>query len=204
MSVRGVILAAGLGSRMGGVKQLLPFRGRPLVQHVIDAAKASRLAHVTLVLGHAHAEILSKIDARGIDTVLNQDFAAGQSTSLRCGLSHGPDADGVMFLLGDQPLVDSAFIDAIMDRFLAERPWAVVPVHGDRPGNPVVIGRELLDEASALGGDAGARGLLRKYDRHVLRLDVDDPMVLRDVDTMDDYLALLAASSPLGGEILRP
>ena len=204
MSVRGVILAAGLGSRMGGVKQLLPFRGRPLVQHVIDAAKASRLVHVTLVLGHAHAEILSKIDRRGIDTVLNPDFAAGQSTSLRCGLSHGPDADGVMFLLGDQPLVDCAFIDAIVDRFLAERPWAVVPVHGDRPGNPVVIGRELLGEASALSGDAGARGLLRKYDRHVLRLGVDDPLVLRDVDTMDDYLALLAASSPPEREIFRP
>ncbi len=204
MSVRGVILAAGLGSRMGGVKQLVPFRGRPLVQHVIDAAKASRLAHVTLVLGHAHAEILSKIDTRGIDTVLNPDFAAGQSTSLRCGLSHGPDAAGVMFLLGDQPLVNGAFIDTIADRFLAERPWAVVPVYRDRPGNPVVIGRELMEEASSLGGDTGARGLLRKYDRHVLRLGVDDPLALRDVDTMDDYLALLAASSPPEHEIFRP
>ena len=204
MSVRGVILAAGLGSRMGGVKQLIPFRGMPLVQHVIDAARASRLAHVMLVLGHAHSEIIPKIDTRGIDTVVNPDFAAGQSTSLRCGLTLGPDADGVMFLLGDQPLVDSAFIDSIVDRFLAERPWAVVPFYRDRPGNPVVIGRELMEEASALGGDTGARGLLRKHARHVLRVDVDDPMILRDVDTMDDYLALLAASSPVEREILRP
>lgn len=204
MSVRGVILAAGLGRRMGAVKQLLPLHGRPLLQHVIDAARASSLEHVLLVLGNAHGEILSKIDASGIAVTVNPDFAAGQSTSVRTGLLHGPDADGVMFLLGDQPLVGTALIDTLVECFLAERPMAVVPVHQGRPGNPAVIGRELMRQASALTGDIGARRLLKEHARHVREVEVDDPALLRDVDTMDDYLALLATRQPGSDEIFRP
>lgn len=190
MSVRGVILAAGLGRRMGALKQLLPLNGRPLLQYAIDAARTSDLVHVLLVLGHAHAEILADIDARGIDVVVNPDFAAGQSTSVRAGLHHGPDADGVMFLLGDQPLIKPALINTLIDRFVAERPPAVVPAYRGRPGNPAVIGRALLDEVDALSGDTGARPLLRRHARRVLEVEVDDPAILRDVDTMDDYLSL--------------
>ncbi|GAB6112783.1 nucleotidyltransferase family protein [Desulfomicrobium salsuginis] len=204
MNVRGVILAAGLGRRMGAVKQLLPLHGRPLLQHVIDAARASTLAHLALVLGNAHAEILSRIDARGVDIVLNPDFASGQSTSVRAGLTHGPDADGVMFLLGDQPLVDAPLIDLLVTRFLTELPWALVPVHEGRPGNPAIIGREMMRDAQGLTGDVGARKLLRDNPRHVQRIEIGDPAVLRDVDTMDDYLSLLAMRRTDAEDNFRP
>jgi len=204
MNVRGVILAAGLGRRMGAVKQLLPFHGRPLLQHVIDAARASTLAHLALVLGNAHAEILSRIDARGVDIVLNPDFASGQSTSVRAGLAHGPDADGVMFLLGDQPLIGAPLIDILVTRFLAERPSTLVPVHEGLPGNPAIIGRELMRDAQGLTGDVGARHLLRDNARHVQKFEIGDPAVLRDVDTMDDYLALLAMRRQAAQDVHRP
>jgi molybdenum cofactor cytidylyltransferase len=202
MMVRGVILAAGLGRRMGAVKQLLPLHGRPLLQHVIDAARGSNLAHLTLVLGHAHDRILEAIDARGLEIVVNPDFAAGQSTSVLTGLNHGPAADGVMFLLGDQPLAGQALIDTLIETFVSERPPAVVPVHQGRPGNPVILGRDLMREASALHGDTGARVLLRN--RAVRHVEVDDPALLQDVDTMDDYLALLAMRHPGQNEHFRP
>ena len=204
MKVRGVILAAGLGRRMGAVKQLLPFHGRPLLQHVIDAARSSILEHVTLVLGNAHAEILPRIDARGLDVVLNPDFASGQSTSVRAGLAHGPDADGVMFLLGDQPLIGAPIIDMLVTRFLAERPAALVPVHEGRPGNPAIIGRDLMRNAEGLTGDVGARYLLRDNARHVRQIEIGDPAVFRDVDTMDDYLTLLAMRRQADHDVHRP
>lgn len=201
MNVRGVILAAGLGRRMGALKQLLPLHGRPLVQHVIDAARDSVLEHVLLVLGHEHEAVLAGIDAAGVDVIVNRDYAQGQSTSLRAGLSHGPEADGVMFLLGDQPVVGSALIDTLIDTFAAERPAAVLPVHRGRPGNPVILGRDLMREAAALTGDTGARPLLRLHERRVRRVEVEDAALLRDVDTMDDYLTLLAMRRPDAGEI---
>lgn len=202
MNVRGVILAAGMGRRMGAVKQLLPLHGRPLLQHVIDAARGSHLAHLTLILGHAHDRILEAIDARGLEIVVNRDFTAGQSTSVVAGLNHGPEADGVMFLLGDQPLAGHALIDTLIETFASERPSAVVPVHQGRPGNPVILGRDLAREASALHGDTGARGLLRN--RSVRHVEVDDPALLQDVDTMDDYLALLAMRHQGQNEHFRP
>jgi molybdenum cofactor cytidylyltransferase len=192
MSVRGVILAAGLGRRMGCVKQLLPFRGRPLLQHVIDAARASRLENLLLVLGHAHDRVLPQLDTYGLEVVVNRDYAAGQSTSVRSGLEHRADADGIMYLLGDQPLLGVGIINTLIDCFLRERPWAAVPVHHGQPGNPVIIGRQMLADLAAISGDTGARRLLQKS-QFVRRVEVDDPAILRDVDTMEDYLALLEA-----------
>jgi molybdenum cofactor cytidylyltransferase len=203
MSVRGVILAAGLGRRMGTVKQLLPFRGKPLLQHVIDAARASRLENLLLVLGHAHEQVLSQLDTRGLEVIVNRDFAAGQSSSVRAGLEHRADADGIMYLLGDQPLLSTGVIDALIDCFLREQPWAAVPVHHGQPGNPVIIGRQLMEGLSTLSGDMGARRLLQQS-QFVRRVKIDDPAILRDVDTMDDYLALLATEESCRNEIFRP
>jgi molybdenum cofactor cytidylyltransferase len=202
MSVRGVILAAGLGQRMGVTKQLLPMHGRPILQHVIDAARSSGLEHILLVLGHAHEIIRARIDCMGIDVVVNPGYARGQSTSLRTGLANGPETDGVMFLLGDQPMVGHALIDTLIDAFGVERPPAVQPVHQGRPGNPVILGRELLREAAELTGDTGARPLLQRPG--VLHLEVDDSALLRDVDTMDDYLALLAVRQTGQTDSFRP
>lgn len=204
MNVRGVILAAGMGRRMGAIKQLLLLDGKPLLQHVIDAGRAARLDHLLLVVGYAHARILENIDSRGLDVVVNHDFAAGQSTSVRAGLCNGPDADGIMFLLGDQPLIGSALIDALVQRFRQERPMAVMPTHRGQPGNPVILGRELQREAVALTGDTGARSLLRIHADRVLALEVDDASLLRDADTMHDFRALLAMRDPINTKFSDP
>lgn len=193
MSVRGVVLAAGKGQRMGATKQILPFRDKPLLQHVINAARGSQLTHLVLVLGHAYADILQKIDASGLQIIVNDRFDAGQSTSVLSGLINGPDTEGVMFLLGDQPLINSAFIDLLITRFLTERPLAVMPVHQNRPGNPVILSRELAREARTLTGDTGARQLLRRHAQHVLQVEVDNPLLFHDVDTKEDYQKLLAS-----------
>ncbi|MDO4766912.1 MAG: nucleotidyltransferase family protein, partial [Pseudomonadota bacterium] len=177
MSVRGVILAAGKSQRMGAIKQLLPFRGKPLVQHVIDAARGSQLAHLLLVLGHAHTDILQRIDISGLQIVVNNLFDTGQATSVVSGLNNGPNTEGVMFLLGDQPLVHTAFINLLITQFLVAHPLAVMPVHQNRPGNPVILGRELTQEALTLTGDTGARQLLRQHAQHVLHVEVDDPLL---------------------------
>lgn len=203
MTVSGVILAAGLGRRMGTVKQLLPFHGKPLLQHVIDAARASRLENLLLILGHAHDQVLPQLDTHGFEVIVNRDFAAGQSSSVRAGLEHRADADGIMYLLGDQPLLSADTINTLIDCFLGERPWAAVPVHRGQPGNPVIIGRPLMADLAALSGDIGARRLLQKS-QFVRRVEIDDPAILRDVDTMDDYLALLAAGESCRNEIFRP
>ena len=86
MNVGGIILAAGRGARMGRPKQLLPLDGRPLLQHVIDAAVAAPLDGIVVVLGHASDEVAAALALPpGVTIAVNPLHAQGQSTSLRTG-----------------------------------------------------------------------------------------------------------------------
>jgi molybdenum cofactor cytidylyltransferase len=193
MIVCGVILAAGLARRMGQIKQLLPLEGKPLVQHVINAARESELQSIILVLGHGHELILPALDTTGLTVVINHHYALGQSTSLKAGLEQSLDADGVMFLLGDQPYVSSRLINDLIACFCINAPQGVMPVYQGQPGNPVILGRKLMQEALDLRGDMGARLLLQRYSQEICKVEVHSPRFFQDVDTMDDYLALVEA-----------
>jgi len=93
MSVVGIVLAAGRGARMGSPKQLLELDGRPLLQHVIDAAAAAPLEGVIVVLGHEAERVAAALDLpAGVVVVANPRHRDGQSTSLRAGLGHAPGA----------------------------------------------------------------------------------------------------------------
>ncbi|MDQ3411935.1 MAG: nucleotidyltransferase family protein, partial [Chloroflexota bacterium] len=118
MSVSGIILAAGQSSRLGRSKQLLPLAGRPLLAHVIAHAAASDLDETILVLGHEATAIAAALGDLGQRTMINPEYAAGQSTSVRAGLSAvSPESDAVMFLLGDQPTVTSEIINALLTAY---------------------------------------------------------------------------------------
>src|SRR3954451_14628645 len=106
MMISIVILAAGTSSRLGQPKQLLDLGGEPLLRHTLRNALASRAGEVVLVLGHQAETIRAAVGEHGQRTVINPDFADGQSTSLRAGLEAvSDDSDAAIVMLGDQPLV---------------------------------------------------------------------------------------------------
>jgi xanthine dehydrogenase accessory factor len=191
----GVILAAGVSTRMGRPKQLLPFAGRPLLQHVVDAAAAARLDEIVLVLGHAAEEIRAAITLPvrlPVRVVVNPEPAEGQSASLRIGLGAADArATSAVVLLGDQPQVTRALIDRVAEAFLAGDAPAARPVWhgqgGDRiPGHPVFLARRLWPEVERLGGDQGARVLLAAHPEWLLEVACEDQPPT-DIDDVDDY-----------------
>lgn len=187
MKVAGIILAAGRSSRLGRPKQLLPLGGKPLLQHVLDAAHASTLDEVIVVLGERAAEIAAALDQGRARVVVNERHTDGQSTSLQSGLlALAQDTDGAIFMLGDQPAITASLIDAIIERFRATGAPIVAPRYTDGTGNPVVFARGLWPELLAIAGDVGARDVLRAHRADV----VDVPIAttrLPDVDTWEDY-----------------
>jgi len=153
-----IVLAAGAGRRFGGPKQLAPLRGRPLLQHVVDAAPDP----LTVVLG-AHADaVRAGVDLDGVNVVVCDDWEEGLAASLRCGVAAVGTVDAAVVLLGDMPFVTPQVMVGALDHLTAR--WdAVRALYDGEPGHPVVLGRRVLDAVPDLRGDVGARDLLRSF-----------------------------------------
>ena len=189
--VSGIILAAGQSKRMGQVKQLLPFRGKPLISHIIYTALASELDEVIVVLGHGAEEIKTTADFGEARVVMNHDYEAGQSTSLQTGISEISDrSEAALFILGDQPLVSAGVINRLIEEFERKKMGFLIPTFLGKRGNPVLVGRSFFPLLKSLTGDQGARALFKEYEDQVKEFDVGDGCIHMDIDTLDDYLRL--------------
>lgn len=193
--VVGIILAAGTSSRLGRPKQLLDYRGKPLLQHVIDNARASRLDEVVLVLGANWERIETAVDCSDVHLVVNPNFSQGQSTSLIAGVNAlHPGVDGVLFLLGDQPGVTAKIIDAELGAFDGNPRMIVMTDWQGTPTHPVLFGRGYFAEFHTLTGDTGAKPIIQRSREHIHLVAIDRPAP-RDVDTEADYQHLLASDT---------
>jgi len=190
-TVAAVVLAAGRGSRFGGQssKVIADLGGRPVVQWVLDAAVASGLGPVVLVVGN-HADEVAACATPGVEVVRNERWADGISTSLGAAL-RALAARGIVHAavigLGDQPRVGAEAWRRVAAAYDAGAPLAVATYGGVR-GNPVLVGRDLWPAALALEGDEGARQLMRSHP--VVEVDCDGTGDPTDIDT-PEQLALL-------------
>lgn len=190
-TITGIILAAGQGSRMGCVKQLLPFQGTTLLGRVVAHAVASDLDDIIVVAGFCGDQVCREADVAGVRVVVNEGWAKGQSSSLIKGLEAvKPGCRAAMFLLADQPLVHCGIINRLIRQWAASTSAMVIPTYRGRRGNPVVLDQVFFPEVMSLKGDTGARKLFRGFSESIVEVDVGDPAVVMDADTPDDYRAL--------------
>ena len=191
----GIILAAGMSVRFGRPKQLLYLGNKYLLEWVLDAALASLLTKVVLVLGYEHQKILlalrSKINLPRVQIEINPRYRQGQSRSLQAGLSavHN-EFHSVMFLLGDQPLLQPATIDYLLENFWKSEKDICVPVYRGKRGNPTIFSRALYGKLKAIEGDIGARDIILESPAKVLSVEVDDQLGFADIDSQEDFARL--------------
>ncbi len=191
----GIILAAGQSTRIDKFKLLIKLEGKYMLEWVVDAALESRLAHVILVLGHHFEKVQKvlnkKIRHPRIEIVINPQYPMGLSRSLRSGLLAAKGSyPSVMFLLGDQPMLDAKTINMLLDRFWNSEREICVPVCRGKRGNPTVFSHKYYDQLLQIKGDIGARNVLEAYASHIIRVEVDHPLGFIDVDTEVDLKAL--------------
>ncbi|MBA2273102.1 MAG: nucleotidyltransferase family protein [Actinobacteria bacterium] len=194
--VSGIILAAGTSARLGRPKQTLELWGKPVLQHVIDAAAKASLREVIVVLGHRAAEIAGVLElppeARAVH---NPDFDAGQSTSLRAGLDACDRAcEAAAVLVGDQPGLTTEMIDKVIRAYVMGDAQVARAMFEGAPGHPVIVDRALWSAWRTVAGDNGWRDLVASAPQ---RLDVDLGMPPPgDIDTPEQFEALLSAGPP--------
>lgn len=180
---------------MGRPKQLQPFKGRYLLQWVVEATLGSRLDIVVLVLGHEFQAIIRALGDITLHprlvTAFNYRFREGQAYSLRAGLGLVKDEfPSVMFVLGDQPLITPGYLDLLLERFWASEKGICVPTHAGRRGNPTLFHRGFYRLLLQLEGDEGARRIIDEHPEEVLWVEIDEPRWLMDVDSEEDLRAL--------------
>lgn len=189
-----IVLAAGTSSRMGEPKPLARVAGRPLLAHVLDALRESRVDEIVAVLGAESERIRRGVSLEGARVVVNPEYVEGMSASVRAGIrAAGPDAGAFLIVLGDQPLVKPSTYDAIVGRWARTGARVVVPVYRRVRGNPVLLHRSLAEEIEHVTGDVGCREIVAAHADEVVEVAVDDPGVLIDIDTPDDLRRLAAA-----------
>lgn len=184
MSVTGVVLAAGLATRMGETKQLVDLGGVPMLATTVGNALRSRLTRVIVVVGHDADRVRNAVPDDAV-VVENLHYERGNLSSFRTGVE-AAGAGPVMLLLGDMPGLGPEIIDACLDRYLADRPWAVVARYTDGVGHPFVFSPEaVLRSAEYEGRKALYRMLREQTAGRVVEVAFDFPAPL-DVNTPDD------------------
>jgi molybdenum cofactor cytidylyltransferase len=177
---------------MGRPKLVLPIGGgKQLVRAAVEQVLAARPDAVVVVLGAAAGPVAAALAGLPVRTVLNPRHAEGQSTSLRAGLDAVPvTTEAVVVALADQPLADPAVIGRLVDAMRATGRPIVVPRYADGRGHPVLLAAAVFDEVRAVSGDQGARSVIARDPGRIAEVPVAGP-IPRDVDTPDDYRALL-------------
>ncbi|MFI9326493.1 NTP transferase domain-containing protein [Kitasatospora sp. NPDC052868] len=186
--VTALVLAAGGGRRLGGrPKALLPYRGRPLVEHAVAVVRAGGCAAVTVVLGAAREQVRTAAELPDCRLVDNPDWAGGMGSSLRAGLAAlPPRASAVLVMLVDTPGVTAAAVARLLAAHRAGAELAAA-AYGGRRGHPVLIGARYFAEAAAgATGDAGARALLAAHAAEIALVECADVAVPDDLDTPAD------------------
>ncbi|MFQ5913035.1 MAG: NTP transferase domain-containing protein [Nitrospinota bacterium] len=188
----GIVLAAGLSTRLRRNKLLLPMGPKPVVAWTVENAMAAPLEEVIVVTGHEREEIEAALRHLPVRIVYNPDYAQGQSTSLKAGVRASSSQSGCFVIfLGDQPLVGPEIVAALLERFRRDDPLLVVPVFSGKRGNPVLVSAMLRGTLLSMTGDAGARPLLEAHADSVASLEVHTPAVRMDIDREEDYEACL-------------
>ncbi|MFQ5629447.1 MAG: NTP transferase domain-containing protein [bacterium] len=187
--ISATVLAAGSSTRMGDAnKLLLQIDNKPVVAHTIESLLQGGVDEIIAVLGHEQ-ERLRKVLPDGIKIAVNADYRQGMASSVRCGVQNlDPASAAVFIVLADMPFISSETIQAMTRIFRSAAQSAiVVPYFQGRQGNPVLFDSHFFSELRELEGDRGAKSILHKYSRKIIRFDCDDPAILIDMDTPDAF-----------------
>lgn len=198
------ILAAGASRRMGQQKLLLPLPdGRPLIQSVVGAALEAKACRVLVVIDGANAQngklVREAVAAFPVTIVENRAADVGQSTSIHCAVAEvqRQNGDAILFLLGDEPQIQSAVIDQVLFAYRTHGVPLAQAKYEDGYGHPVLFDRTLFRELFECVGDEGGR---RVVAQHLDRRFVVPVQGMRppDVDTPEAYETLLLAMRASG------
>ncbi|WP_298900481.1 nucleotidyltransferase family protein [uncultured Psychroserpens sp.] len=190
MTIAILLLAAGNSRRMGTAKQLLPVGSTTLLGHSIDCAIQSNANKIYCILG-AHAnDIKASIPMQQIEVIINDNFMDGLSSSIRAGIHHinHLNFDAVLIILADQPLIDSKYLNILIQGYIKNPTKILASDYGNAIGVPAIFPKKFFKQLIELKGDNGAKKVLNHNSNEIIKVKCN---ALLDIDTKEDYLNFL-------------
>ena len=186
-----VILAAGTSSRLGKPKQLIQYRGRPLLLHAVSAATSISPNRTIVVLG-SHSLRLRALLARhlqNVSVIVNHQWGSGMASSLIVGLKALPSsARAALLMLSDQPRIDARSLGRLVKVWRAKPSVPVASYFSGTIGVPTILPKQYWADIKLLSGDTGARSLLKQSDINTKAVAM--PEAALDIDTDEDLRRL--------------
>lgn len=187
-----LILCAGRSSRMGSFKPLLPLGPDNFLKRIISLYQSVNIENILVVLGYEAVRIVPVLEELGINWVLNEHYNRGMFSSIQTGVCHLKEQSRAFFIHpADIPFVHSDTVKALITSFQAAEAAVYRPCYGGRHGHPPLISTSLSKAISEFDGEGGLRALLMQYKEISQDIYCNDPGILLDVDTPEDYEAAL-------------
>jgi CTP:molybdopterin cytidylyltransferase MocA len=183
-----VILAAGRSSRMGAFKPLLPFGPDTVIERVISTVREAGVETLRVVVGWQADHLIPVLERSGVPWVKNERFEEGMYASIQAGVGSLPAGVSAFFLLpGDMPLVRAATLSRLIAAW-DQRPGGILyPCHEGRRGHPPLIAGAYIPEILHGAPLGGLRVLLGRHAQEARDIECEDPGILVDLDTREEY-----------------
>jgi molybdenum cofactor cytidylyltransferase len=185
-----IILAAGMSTRMGRSKVLLPWdNNRPIIKVIVDRVKRMKFEDLVVVTGHMADQVSSALSHDPVRLVHNRDYREGDMlSSLQTGLrALAPEVSAALIVLGDQPMLDNRVVLQVINAYLEGKGSIVAPSFQNRRGHPLLIDRKFWSEILELPHGGAPRDVINAHNDEIAYVTVDNDSILRDIDTPTDY-----------------
>ena len=188
--IAGIVLAAGRSARMGAPKPLLDLEGESFLARGIRVLREGGCDPVVVVVpdGEAMGPMGAIVRTHAARVIENPDPRAEQIDSLRLGLKAVETAEAAVVLPVDVLVKEPEVVRALCEAWLEQRAPVARPVHGGRPGHPVLFARDTWDELMASDLEDGARDVVHRHLQEILEVEVGDSGVLIDINTPEEYV----------------
>ena len=186
-----LVLAAGASSRMAGIKQLLSWDNKTLIEHALEMATSSAANKVYVVLGAHYDLIVKEVDQQEVVVIQNKNWADGIGSSIATGVKNileRENPDGILIMLCDQPLIDLDHLNSLIHSFLTKEYSVVGTSYENKIGVPAIFAAGCYPDLMKLEGDEGARSVIVKSSGKSIGISPQGKHA--DIDTDEDYSRL--------------
>jgi molybdenum cofactor cytidylyltransferase len=193
MNVTAILLAAGTSTRMGKANKLfLPFHGKPLILHTLEALRSSLVREVIIVTNEFNEKLLPEAIRQSYKVVLNPDYQQGMTTSIQHGVrAASKETKGYMICLSDQPLLSASDYNLLLEGFSkacqTDPACIVLPFFQNQKGNPVIFSRYYREAILAHKQMEGCKAIVQQNKEHIFQQAMPTQATLIDIDTPEDY-----------------